>query len=112
VHGLGPDDVFGSRTKNFFIFDTHWSSILGEMGFVAGLLYMVLWFFPAIRAFPFLWSADVESRSLAFIVCLVIVSVFVEGMASPAPGQILFILIYVGLGAMALRLLRKAETAQ
>jgi hypothetical protein len=110
VHGLSPDDARGVTDSNF-IFDTFWSSILGEMGFIAGFIYLFLWLFPAIKAWRFLRSVDVEMRAIAFFVFMTIASVFIESVASPIPGQLQFIIIYAGLGAIGYRLLKK-QTSQ
>jgi hypothetical protein len=109
IHGLGPDDVEG-KTDSHFIFDTYWSSILGEMGFIAGFVYLFIWLFPAIKALRFLISTDVQMRAIAFFVLMTIASVFIESVASPIPGQLQFIIIYAGLGAIGYRLLKKESS--
>lgn len=110
VHGLSPDDARGGTDSNF-VFDTYWSSILGEMGLIPGLIYLFLWLLPAIEAKRFLRSIDVEMKAVAFIVFMTIASVFIESVASPIPGQLQFIIIYAGLGAIGYRLLKK-QTCQ
>jgi hypothetical protein len=111
VHGLGPDDARG-RTDSHFIFDTYWSSILGEMGFIAGFIYLFVWLFPAVKSVRFLRSVDVEMRAIGFFVFMTIASVFIESVASPIPGQLQFIIIYAGLGAIGYRLLKKQTPQQ
>ncbi len=105
VHGLGPEDAQGKTDSNF-IFDTYWSSVLGEMGFIAGFNYLFLWLLPAIKSRRFLKSQDLEIRAIAFFVFMTIVSVFIESIASPIPGQLQFIVIYSGLGAIGYRILK------
>lgn len=105
VHGLGPEDAQGKTDSNF-IFDTYWSSILGEMGFIGGFTYLFLWILPANKSRRFLKSHDLETRAIAFFVFMTIVSVFIESIASPIPGQLQFIVIYSGLGAIGYRILK------
>lgn len=105
VHGLSPEDTFGN-TGSHFIFDTHWSSIIGEMGFIAAFLYFCLWMLPAVKAARFIRSPNVETKIISFIIILTTISIFIEGIASPAPGQIAFIWLYTGLGGTGLRLLQ------
>lgn len=109
LHGLGHDDALG-KTDSHFIFDTYWSSILGEMGFIASFFFIWLWFLPAIKAFRYLDSKRLELKSLSFIITMVTISVFIESIAAPTPGQLQFIIIYAGLCAIALRLLINQST--
>ncbi|MBK7649500.1 MAG: hypothetical protein IPJ20_00475 [Flammeovirgaceae bacterium] len=97
VQGLSRDDAL-RRTDSQFIFDTHWSSIIGEMGFVATMLYLWLWFYPSIRAMRYMKRGTTHSQAIAFTVCMMTISVFIESIAAPLPGQLLFIMLYAGLG--------------
>ena len=106
VHGLGPNDALG-LTDSHFIFDTYWPSILGEMGWIAFMIYIFLWSLPAIIAWQYLKSRNLEVKLVAFVVFMVICSVFIESIASPLPGQLQFIHIYSGLGAIGCRLCRE-----
>jgi hypothetical protein len=104
VHGLGKDDALG-KTDSQFIFDTYWSSIIGEMGFIAAFFFLWLWLYPAIRAYKLLKDPDPDVRGMAFFLVMSTVVIFIESIASPAAGQLLFILIYAGLGGMTARYL-------
>ncbi len=106
LHGLGKEDALG-KTDAQFVFDAYWSSIIGEMGFVAAVLYLWLWFLPAFGSYRLMWSKDRDVKALAFFVTMVTVGIFVESIASPIPGQLQFILIYAGLGAVVYRLIRQ-----
>jgi hypothetical protein len=102
LHGLGPEDVKGN-TDSHFIFDTYWSGIMGEMGFIAFAFFLILWAYPALKAFPFIKSHNLEQRSFAFIIIATTGSIFLESIAAPTPGQLQFILLFAGLSAMLLR---------
>jgi len=105
VHGLGPG---ASKSKNDnFLFDTHWPHILGEMGFVATFFYLWLWFFPALKTFPFILSGKTEIKAFSFFLTMIMTTIFIESIAAPLPDQLQFIMIYAGLGAIAYKLLFK-----
>ena len=103
LYGLGPDAV--NSTKENFLFDTYWSHILGEMGFIASFFYLWLWIFPALKVHFFLWSNNMETKALSFIITLTIIVIFIESFALSIPEQLQFIMIYAGLGALAYKLL-------
>lgn len=109
LHGLGPDDALG-KTDSHFIFDTYWTGILGEMGFVASFFYLWLWWLPALKSFNYLRSKDLEAKALSFIITMITASIFIESIAAPTPGQLQFIVLYTGLCAVALRLLLHNKT--
>jgi hypothetical protein len=111
VQGLSRDDAL-RRTDSQFIFDTHWSSIIGEMGFVATMLYLWLWFYPSIRAMRYMKRGTTHSQAIAFTVCMMTISVFIESIAAPLPGQLLFIMLYAGLGAIGYRLLIEEQSME
>lgn len=111
VQGLGRDNALG-LVESHFIFDTHWSSILGEMGFIAFVIYMFLWLYPAMIAWYYLRSSHQELKLIAFMIFMVMMSVLIESVASPLPGQLQFIHIYAGLGAIGCRLCKEYNTAQ
>jgi hypothetical protein len=102
VHGLGPEDAKGN-TNSHFIFDTYWSGIMGEMGFIAFGLFLALWLYPAYKAFPYLKSLDYQHKSFAFIIVATIGSIFLESIAAPTPGQLQFIMLFAGLSAVLLK---------
>lgn len=103
VYGLGPDATTSSNEN--FLFDTYWSHILGEMGFIATFFFLWLWFFPALKSVKFLLSPNLEAKALSFIITLTIIVIFVESFALSIPEQLQFILLYSGLGAFAFKLL-------
>lgn len=104
VHGLSPDDVL-KNTGSHFIFDTYWSHIIGEMGFVAAFIYLWLWLFPALKTFPHIISKNTEVKALSFFITLTTINIFIDSIAASIPEQLQFIMIYAGLGAIAYKLL-------
>lgn len=104
VHGLSPEDAFG-LTDSHYIFDTHWSSVIGELGFIGAFLYLLLWSYPAMRIWSTMLHEDRIGQAIAFCIVMITVDIFIESIAAPLPGQLQFIVIYSGIGAMAWRLL-------
>lgn len=106
IQGLSREDALG-LTKSQFVFDTHWSSIIGEMGFIAGSLHMLLWFLPALLSLQYLRKGNPETRAMAFVIVMMTISIFIESIAAPLPGQLQFIMLYAGLGAMGFRFITR-----
>lgn len=104
IHGLSPADALG-KTDSHFIFDTHWSSVLGELGFIGALLLMTLWVYPALKSYRYLSSSNIEFKALAFFITMSTISIFIESIGAPIPNQLQFIMLYAGLGGVAFRLL-------
>lgn len=108
VHGLSRREALGFGKENTrFVFDTYWSSILGEMGFIATFFFVWLWFFPALRVYRYIKSSNKEVKALAFFTIMILVSIFIESIALALPGQVQFIILYAGLGAIVLRMILK-----
>lgn len=102
-YGLGPEAI--KSTKENFLFDTYWSHIIGEMGFIAAFFYLWLWCFPALKTFPFLIHSNKEIKAFAFIITMTIVTIFIESLALSIPEQLVFIMLYAGLGAIGYKIL-------
>lgn len=108
VQGLSREDALG-LTNSQFVFDTHWSSVIGEMGFIAGLVDLWLWLLPAIICIRYLKRGNNEIRAIAFAVIMMTISIFIESVAAPFPNQLQFIMLYAGLGAIGFRLVTRKE---
>ena len=103
VYGLGPNAV-KSTTENF-LFDTYWSHIIGEMGFIASFFYLWLWFFPVLKTWKYMGAIQSETKAFSFIITLCIITIFIESFALSIPEQLPFIMLYAGLGAITYKLL-------
>jgi hypothetical protein len=106
LHGLGPDAYTSDAN---FLFDTFWSHIIGELGFIGSLFYFFIWIFPAVAAFRLLSSKDVNKKILAFFVVTTTIIIFIQSFAISIPEQLQFIIIYAGLGGISLRLLNNSN---
>lgn len=103
IYGLQPTAKVSNN--DFFLFDTFWSHIIGELGFIGTILYLLLWLHPFLKAKKFLHSDDRYKKILSFFIVSVTVVIFIESFAISIPEQLQFIIIYAGLGAMAYKLL-------
>lgn len=95
--GLGP------KSKPSFIFDSHWASVIGEMGFICALIYILLFFYPTFLAINFLKTKNAKPYS--FLIIVSILAILIESFALAIPYQISFILIYAGLSGILSRFL-------
>ena len=98
IWGLDIDDELNFRM------DTHWASVLGEMGFLGLILYLWLFFYPARRMRREVGPGDDRNeRSLRFMVRMGVITLFVESLVLALPKSFSFIVIYAGLAAIILR---------
>ena len=98
VWGLDIDDELNFRM------DTHWASILGEMGVLGLILYLWLFFYPARRMRREVGpDASREERSLRFMVRMGVITLFLESLVLALPKSFSFIVIYAGLAALILK---------
>ena len=98
IWGLSIDDQLNFRM------DTHWASVLGEMGVLGLILYLWLFFYPARRMRREVTSeSSREERSMRFIVRMGVITLFVESLVLALPKSFSFIVIYAGLAALILK---------
>ena len=98
IWGLSIDDELNFRM------DTHWASVLGEMGFLGLALYLWLFFYPARRMRREVGpEGSREERSLRFMVRMGVITLFVESLVLALPKSFSFIVIYAGLAAVILK---------
>ena len=98
IWGLSIDDELNFRM------DTHWASVLGEMGVLGLILYLWLFFYPARRMRREVKSdASREERSLRFMVRMGVITLFLESLVLALPKSFSFIVIYAGLAALILK---------
>ncbi len=96
VWGLGEDDGVD------FKMDTHWSAILGEMGVLGTMLYLILLFYPIMvirkkyRCFP-------NGKYYLFIISTSIIVLSIESITLTLINQFGFMVIYTGLSAIIIR---------
>ena len=98
IWGLSIDDELSFRM------DTHWASVLGEMGVLGLALYLWLFFYPARRMRREVGREDNRrDRALRFAVRMGVITLFVESLVLALPKSFSFIAIYAGLAALILR---------
>lgn len=82
-----------------FRMDTHWSSIIGENGFVGTLLYTILFLFPLI----IIKKYRNNYREYYFIITMCYIVTTIESITLNLVARVSFIVIYSGLSAIMLR---------
>ena len=106
IWGLAPNDRVN------FKMDTHWASILGEMGVLGLAIYVLLLLYPAmaLRRLGRAKDSPQESRALRFYVSCGTAVLMLESFVLALPNRSVFIILYAGLSAVILRNLYTSET--
>lgn len=99
IWGLSP-----TKTPNF-IMDTHWSSVLGELGYVGMIMYIVLMVYPVLIYHKYRSKHFVENKNFSFLFYTVFISMIIESIALPLPQKFAFMFVYAGLNAIICRYL-------
>ena len=88
IHGLG-------ETGDNFKMDNHWSSIIGENGYMGTVLYMILFLYPL---FSFKNRKCFNANaSLKFLMLAIFIVVTFESITLCIPGRMAFMFIYAGI---------------
>lgn len=111
IWGLAPN----SRMN--FKMDTHWASVLGEMGVLGLMIYLVLLTYP-VTALTAHWRRrrdrvsddSPDDRAYLFYVSCGTVVMMVESFVLALPGRSSFIILYAGLTALMVRNLYTSES--
>ncbi len=97
IWGLGDDTDFS------FKMDAHWASIIGEMGYIGTVLYLMLFFFPAKNVGKRLNGEDDKIRKYyTYIIRAGILTLFFESIVLALPKSFNFMIVYTGLAALIL----------
>ena len=95
IWGLGDDTDFS------FKMDAHWASILGEMGYIGALIYLLLFFYPAMRVGKRMeGEEDKTRRYYIYIIRMGILTLFAESIVLALPKSFSFMIIYAGLAGL------------
>lgn len=94
-YGLNDKYGLGFDSKPNFLFDSHWASVLGELGYLGTIIYIILFFYPALMNFKYIRNNSLASYSFLNISILLVI--FIESLALAIPYQISFIMIYAGI---------------
>lgn len=101
-YDYGLNGIYGlGETGDDFKMDTHWSSILGENGYLGTLLYLLLFCYPL--KYVKKAKGHPRYRSYRFLVVTVIAVIIFESLTLSIPGRMIFMFIYAGLLAMICR---------
>lgn len=95
IWGLGDDTDFS------FKMDAHWASILGEMGYIGAILYLLLFFYPARKISRKMEGEDEKTRRYyIYIIRMGILTLFAEAIVLALPKSFSFMIIYAGLAGL------------
>jgi len=93
-----PQDV---AAQNHTLLDTFWPHILGELGFLGTIFYLILWFYPLITSFKiYLKANNTQIKGIAFFVFLTFLVMTWEGFTLYTPEIPAFVLIHSGIGGL------------
>ena len=82
-----------------FRMDTHWSSIIGENGFLGTLLYVMIYLFPLVLIQKYRRSY----KEYYFIITMCYIVTTIESITLNLVARVSFIVIYSGLSAIMIR---------
>lgn len=114
-YDYGLSDIWGlaENDRVNFKMDTHWASILGEMGVLGLVVYLLLLLYPVI-ALRCLYGKGSDSspeiRALKFYVSCGLAVMMLESFVLALPNRSVFILLYAGLNAIIIRNLYSSES--
>jgi hypothetical protein len=103
-YGLSHRHGLMFKKEPNFLFDSYWSSIIAEMGYVGAFFYVVLFFLPLI--FVSKYRKIKENKIFIFFVVGILSIIFIESLALAIPYQISFIVIYAGFTGVVLKMMK------
>jgi O-antigen ligase len=93
IEPLSPERVLEGEGHD--LFDTFWPHIIGELGFLGTILFILLWFYPIFKAvIHYKNTSSKEIKALAFYVISIGVVMFIEGFALYTPEISAFIIFH------------------
>ena len=93
IEPLSPERVFEGEGHD--LFDTYWPHIIGELGVLGTLLFIILWFYPIYKARNYFNNRfSNEIKALAFYVISIGIVMFIEGFALYTPEISAFIIFH------------------
>jgi O-antigen ligase len=108
IEPLSPQRV--ESGEGHTLFDTYWPHIIGELGVLGTILFLLLWFYPmkvAIRVMNRTSISDI--RALCFYVISIGIVITLDGIVLYTPEISSFILFHSGLTGLCLYHLNKCE---
>ncbi len=107
IWGLAENDSVN------FKMDTHWAGVLGEMGVLGLVIYIIVLLYPATavrRLAKKNMDDSPDTRSYRFIIACGMAVLMIESFVLVLPNRFCFILLYAGLAALVARNLYSTES--
>jgi hypothetical protein len=97
IQPLGPEIVASGATH--MLFDTYWPHILGEMGYLGLVLFLLVWLFPVSKSIIALKNinSNLFLKSAGFYIFSIIILVTIEGFTLYTPEISAFVFLESGL---------------
>lgn len=95
IEPLSPERV--AAGEGHTLFDTFWPHIIGELGAIGFLLFLILWFYPLIKAYSKLRSNNPIIKALSFYVVSIGLIMTFDGVVLYTPEISSFILFHSGI---------------
>jgi len=98
IYGLQYDGDVDFRN------DAHWSSVLGEQGYLGSLLYIILIAYPVVRIFK-KTNGDDESRNriVRFLTLMCFLTIVIDSITLSVITRFAFVFVLSGISGMILR---------
>jgi hypothetical protein len=101
VSKIGMNSQKDYKRGQFTLLDTYWPHILGELGFIGTILFLILWLYPLISASYILYFCNVPMiRGLCFYIVVLVLTMINEGFTLYTPEIPSFILLHSGVAGL------------
>lgn len=111
VSNIGANSPENVAAGSHTLLDTFWPHILGELGFIGGMLFLLIWLFPMILTISIIRSCKERViKGLCFYVILIIVVMTNEGFTLYTPEIPSFVILHSGVAGLCYYHISKYKT--
>jgi hypothetical protein len=99
VAKIGSNSPKDLAKGHFTLLDTYWPHILGELGFIGGVFFLLIWLFPLASSIKIMRSGQHPDiiNGLCFYVIMTIIIMTIDGFALYTPESPAFIILHSGI---------------
>lgn len=103
----GLHDVRFNRYDPSFLLDTYWASILGELGFLGFIVFLIIYFYPVLLIKKMLnIRKELIVKVFSFYIISVSITIFTESIVLSIFSQISIIILYCGIAGIMIRFIK------